>query len=219
MDDKKRIDPIWAAMREARGSDALDVSCIDWQALSKNLSFDVAFFKGADEIGDARLLAKRLERTRNFQLAVRNVKNLYKADLDDDSRISGHFPFPRPDLLAVLSDLEAAAQQALESLRSTARLQQSGYPTFIELTAPKFLYAVTERMAQTFEKHFKVEAKPYTSRTESPKRDGPFLRMAQFALREYGDEAYELSSIATELDKIRARAKKKPKTVPATHAK
>jgi hypothetical protein len=43
--------------------------------------------------------------------------------------------------------------------------------------------------------------------------------MAQFALREYGDEAYELSSIATELDKIRARAKKKPKTVPATHAK
>ncbi len=211
--------PILSAMKMAPRFEELDVSHVDWNALSTDLAIDVASFKAADEIGDAGRLANRLKRTRDLQLAVENVKKLYEADRDDDRRISKHFPFPGPDLLAVLSNLEGAVQQALESLRSTARLQQSGDPTFIELTDPKFLYAVTERMAQTFETHFKVEAKPYTRRNESPRRDGPFLRMAQFALREYGDEEYKLSSIATELDKIRAKATKKPKTVPATHAK
>jgi hypothetical protein len=198
--------PILTAMKPARRFEELDVSKVDWCALAKDLTRDVETSKVLDEIGSDRLFQDRIERTRDFELAIKKARDLFTADRDDDGRISKFYPFPRPDLLAVLSNLKNAAQEALRSLRSTVDLHA---------TKPKFLYAVTERMAQTFERYFKVEAKPYTSRTESPRRDGPFLRMAQFALREYGDKEHKLSTIATELDKIRAEANRSVNTVPA----
>ncbi len=198
--------PILSAMKRARRFEELNVSNVDWNALEKDLANDVANSKVLDEIGDAHLYAKRYDRARDFWEAIQKARDLFNADCDDDQRIYRYCKFPVSNLHDVLSNLETAGREALNSLKGVSRWKT---------TEQSFLYCVTKSMAQTFERCFKLEAKPYTSRNESPRRDGPFLRMAQFALREYGDEPYELSSIATELDKIRAEANRSANTVPA----
>jgi hypothetical protein len=226
---RKQNQPILLAMKKARRFKELKVSNVNWAVLSNDLSHDVIASTITDEICDDRMLKRRIERARDYQQAIQTVKEKYQEDLTDGRIISTSYPWgehpgrkgrfvPPPDPLATLSNFERGAEDALKHLRNIERLQKTNDQDFIELGEQKFLYAVTLRMVKTFEHHFEVEPKPYTSRTKKPRRDGPFLRMAQFALREYGGRDYKLNSIATELDKILAarRAQKEHSSVPAS---
>ncbi len=209
-------DPIQAAIEEAEGCEAIDFSRIDWQTLHNNLSFDIAVCRTANELGDSNLLVERYERARAFRRLMDEAKVLYDEDSKDDRRIARHYPLRRPEPLSVLADLKKAAERALEPVKDPPEVGNAGERILSKLTENTFLNTVTERMARRFKEHFKMEAW-FTKK--SGRFDGPFLRMAQVALREYGEKPYALSSIARALQESRAkepRPRAKRKRTPQT---
>jgi len=213
-------DPIQAAMEEAQGCDAIDFSRIDWQTLHNNLSSDISVCHTAHELADSCLQVKRYERVRELRRTIEKARTLYEEDLKDDRRIARNYPLRRPDPLRLLADLEKAAERSLEPVKDPPQLGNAGERIVSKLTERSFRNSVTARMEQTFKRHFNVEATYKKTTGKKPSCDGPFLRMACFALREYGEKAYALSSIARALDEIHAktprpRSNKKRSAFPA----
>jgi hypothetical protein len=215
-------DPIQAAMEEVSGCGAIDFSRIDWQTLHNELSFDVSISLAADEVGDLNKQEKRNVRRDEIRRLMCDAKRLCQEDQEDDRGIAKHYPLAWPEALSILAELQEAAEVALQPVKDPPEVGNAGERILSKLTENTFLNTVAERMAQRYKKHFGLDAAYSKRRDKKPRCDGPFLRMAQFALREYGEKAYALSSIARALDEVHAttprpRSKKKRDAYPAPY--
>ena len=209
-------DPIQAAMEEVSGCGAIDFSRIDWQTLHNELSFDVSISLAAHEVGDLNKQEKRNVRRDEIRRLMCDAKRLCQEDQEDDRGIAKHYPLDWPEALSILAELQEAAEVALQPVKDPPEVGNAGERILSKLTENTFLNTVTERMARRFKEHFKMEAW-FTKK--SGRFDGPFLRMAQVALREYGEKPYALSSIARALQESRAkepRPRAKRKRTPQT---
>ena len=199
MDDKKRIDPIWAAMREARGSDALDVSRIDWLTLHNELSFDVAICKAGHELGNAKLQRERQEMRREFGRIMRRARDIYKVD-GSVFGIAQCYPLGKPEPLSVLTDLEAAAEQATRPPKDPPAFDTVGERIISALNEESFLHTLIARLMSRFKQHFKSAATRTYDIHRSSEPDSPFIRFVEAVFLEfdvtYKGQPYKRATIA-----------------------